>query len=710
MVRNASQDQNGERCSQDRRNNPCRPAPKAPETKDCECPPIAGVPSQPRKPPERPRPRPENCCDEILRILRDREDLPPPHKPKAPPGRKAGRLCETLGIKDRILPVLEMLWERQNQGQPGRNDFEQKAMAVFAQLDQEQREALQAGFDGYRQIRRRGRNDCLFDDCLVDAANSDGKGVEGSWFLEEFLGEGLVLAAKKMFPNSEGKMGPGQIRLWDNISVKGPNGSSATVYVGPWPWLTSVVTNEPDQEFGSARSFRPVPGQTHQWLNEQYDVECAFVPSTGGAINASCSRKTPPPPPPPAPGEFGGFNPKSCKGGLDYIVGGECLKIPMLMPGASFRLRGFNWITETVKAHFSSVDDPGLKFVVEANVWGDVLTPAKDADGHSIVDERVFDGIDVSLPDRDPRNVTNKLPPGLYSVRIEVANITNAIFDGNTAASLFSNELLIELGPDPNRKYQFWSTGGRCNRETPGWGDDEIWWDAFTGHIVVTDVAVGLGEPTPVELRPLERRSFPRGPWEDMDSGDVVNSRFDIFGPKAFERGGVVAIALVGFEVDSESAARKQLKTFGEAYWQALKDILGIALAGEGLVGALANLAKVTLSQALVAMAIVAAIVLIALVFWSMWAPADMIALDLIALDTASSWAKTDAKLPIPGPSVRTYQGDHEVLVTVTEIPTQSPNVKAGDQAKPWTQTNRYDTPEDGEDSSYELYFTLART
>jgi len=324
---------------------------------------------------------------------------------------------------------------------------------VFARLEPEQREALQLGFGGYQALRRSGKAECLFNDCLANAGR-DGP-IERSWFVEELLREGLKLAGQTVFENSNGEIGPGSVRLWDNVTVKGPNGSAATVYQGPWPWLTAISPNTTsDEEYGNARSYRPAPTGPHLWENYQYAQVCEYLPDPSGKINAACKRKTPPPPPPPAPGEtplFGLPEAYQCEGGTDYNIGGECLKIPEVIPGTSIRLRGFNWITGAVTARVTSKSDPGLSFHVEAPVWGDRLTPIKDADGHSIVDHRVHDSTAIGIPAQDPRDSTKKLPPGLYAVHVEVQNTTGAVFDGSVPPILVTNELLFRVMPAPDR-------------------------------------------------------------------------------------------------------------------------------------------------------------------------------------------------------------------------------------------------------------------
>ena len=76
-----------------------------------------------------------------------------------------------------------------------------------------------------------------------------------------------------------------------------------------------------------------------------------------------------------------------------------------------------------------------------------------------------------------------------------------------------------------------------------------------------------------------------------MDDGESAGAySIDIWGPKPFEVGGVAAIGLVGFEVDSEDAAREQLQGFGNAWGYALKSVMSIALGASGTAGSIAEL------------------------------------------------------------------------------------------------------------------------
>lgn len=694
--------------------NPCRDATTNRQS-DCDCHKGNGAPPSSNKP-KKPRPpkREDTCCQQLIDLMSRMPgiEVPKPHKPKQKPARKVGDMCRAFGVSDALIPLIIALWRRHESGEKPRNEFEKKVEDALSAIGAADAKAFNKGLKEYEKLRRTGKAECLFDDCLADAAS---KGpIEAEWVSEIIIREGLKLGGQILFDHSEGDLGPGQVRLWDNTVSRGPNGSGATIYQGPWPWLTSISPrHDRDEEFGNMTSFRAVSGGAHVWLNYQYATECAFKPDPTGKLIAECARQHPPPP---APGTFG----NECEGRMDYTHGNDCIRIPSVQPGTSIMLRGFNFITPTVKVHCAKVGDPGVKWSTDCPIWGDKKTPLKDDTDHFIVDERVCDSLSFPVETKHPTLPGAPLPAGLYELWIEVENSTNVVYDSQVPTVLLTNKLLLRIEADPNLKYNFFSNSGRCNRETPGWGDDEIWWDAFVGHIVPSDVAISANERTPVDIRPLEQRSFPRGPWEDMDDGESAGAySIDIWGPKPFEVGGVAAIGLVGFEVDSEDAAREQLQGFGNAWGYALKSVMSIALGASGTAGSIAELAvkagliaaKAALTAVLLAVAVIAVVTIIGTALWAAWAPADLIALDILLLESTRAWDRTDPKSTLPPPNGRSFgdPNDDDNIITVTERALPK-DFKEGDFSAGWGQENQYDTPEDGEDASYTLVFRLVRT
>ena len=209
--------------------------------------------------------------------------------------------------------------------------------------------------------------------------------------------------------------------------------------------------------------------------------------------------------------------------------------------------------------------------------------------------------------------------------------------------------------------------------------------------------------------------------WDDGKSATYV---CDIFGPAPFELNGVVAVAIVGFEIDSESAARDQLQGFWNAYFEAFKKIAEVAgdLGGPSAISGLAEvfaksgiqaLATQALSAALVVVVYLAVFTLVTAGFWAAWAPADLIALDIFVLDGMSAWDQTDAKRPAPGEIVRQLGGefdDNSVLVRTTQRPLPKRG-GPGELVATWVQENQYDAHHDGDHfARYALEFRLTRT
>jgi hypothetical protein len=364
-------------------------------------------------------------------------------------------------------------------------------------------------------------------------------------------------------------------------------------------------------------------------------------------------------------------------------------------------LRGFNFITPKVKVKFVSLKDSSIQITQDCAVIGDQTTPVFDAAGKVIIGPRVNDYVVFDIPLLNPNDPSTTLPPGDYEVRIVVGNQTNAEYNKTYPAELQSNALKIRILPDPNKEYSLFSNHGHCYEETDGLGSDEIWFDAFVGHFVVPN-RIDQNPP----LKSFTQTSFDRAAWDDMDSGEDANyggNPANLFSGK-FERGGSIAIGLIGFEVDSEDAAKEQLKNFGDAFAHYLKSVLGIAFSGVGAGGSVAKYlieaGLITLRQTIIGLIVAVVAVFVVGLFWAAWAPADLIALDAFALDSLQAYRLTDPKEPLPQPTSSQFD-----VVSVTEAGLHreaSPSASA-----PYVFERRYRTPEDDEDSSYGITFKL---
>ncbi len=648
-------------------------------------------------------PKPECRCggysrkakekDQLIEILKripgvNTEDF---HKPKQRVGAKADCLCCELPTVDAIVPLMAELFQRFIDGENPRPGFEEMVFAALSRLSKKQLKALEYAFKKYEGLSPRLK-DCLFDERLAEEVR--GKGVMPADVIEAFILEGMAYAAKSVMKNSKGIAGPGQTRIWDAVLPPTPNGSQQPrIFSGPWPWLTAIRPDIGDyKEYGSVPSYRSSMEMVYTYQPYQIARNCQVSVNTGkpGELITSCTPKTPPPPPP------GALLPNFCEGGQDYTFNGQCLQFPVIEPGATIGLRGFNFITKTVMV-FIENRATGLKTSIEAPVFGDLETPVKDAQGHTIHDWRVSDTVVVTIPNEHPHQPGAPLPPGLYNVWIEVNNVLSAVYAGGVAPRLKSNTLILQIEPDPNIPFHFWSENGRCYEETDGLGSDEIWFDAWVAHLIPASMPSGKHT-----LSPVKHVEFNRDAWDDMDSGEDAGAYSADFWNGSFQRG-LMVVGLIGFEVDSESAAKDQLRDFGSAYVHYLESIWQAAIAAEGTAASIAKMISLTLTQGLIVLAVVAALILIVGLFWAAWAPADRIAVDLITLDARKAWDLTSPHHQFP--PVERYQFEE---VTTTH----NPKPKAPDTPSTVRHIveHRYVTPEDGEDSDYGITFQLTRS
>jgi hypothetical protein len=667
---------------------------QSPPKRPCRCggtprPPF-GTTTKPKRPGDCGHKRGTDCCEQLLEVLRRVPglQLPDVHKPKRKPSQKAACLCGTLGIRDAVAPAMVALFDRFDAGENPRNEYEAGLFKALDKLSTKQQAALKDGFAAYRKLSKRLR-ECLFDDRLVKPGEH---GLNPSDIIEAIIGEGLSYLGQTLYSNSDGIVGPGLVRPWTVTLPVPPNGSGAPqTFVGPWPWLTAL---RPDptavQEFGSKVSFHTEPGgPPYPYQPWQIARDCTY--STPPApMSVTCVPRTPPPPPP------GSLFPNFCDGGEDYTLNGQCMQFAVSEPGATIALRGANFITPSVTVRFAHRTDPSVRADVPAMVFGDQKTPVTDAAGHPIIDWRVSDMAIVAVPKEHPASPGTPLPPGLYDVSVLVNNVTSAMYAGGVAPQLESNKVILQVDPDPTINFNFWTDHGHCYSETDGLGSDEIWWDAWVINFKTASTTAAA------DLGPLNHIEFSRDPWDDMDSGEDAGGYSATLWNGAIGHGIVVA-GLVGFEVDSEAAAREQLKDFGDSFAYYLGQVWSGAVAAEGTAAAIAKMVSLTLTQGLIALAVVAAVILIVGVFWASWAAADQIAIDIIAFNARQAWDLTAPVGQLPAQEHVEYGTDQELSTS------HSPVGKHQDVpgAMVYDVENHYWSGE--EDSHYGLTFHLAR-
>lgn len=203
-------------------------------------------------------------------------------------------------------------------------------------------------------------------------------------------------------------------------------------------------------------------------------------------------------------------------------------------------------------------------------------------------------------------------------------DINYAVTGGGAPPAEFrSNEILLDLQPNPNQRYQILTDEAFCYEETDGLGSDEPWFRAITAVADLPKSETKLQFPLFNRIEIMTT--------DDVDSGEPITfPGATLFNDTLGKR--VFAAGVIGLEVDSESAARNQIDDFWGAYGEYLSNffvqlgsstdagILGAAIKDALKVGAMSGWVWVTGG---VLVAIFAAGFL-----YAAWAPADPIAID----------------------------------------------------------------------------------
>lgn len=653
---------------------PCPPPPERPPTGTIT-PPKRRTRCQPK--------RRNDCCKQIAEIL---NGLPGNgqrriRKPKRSASSKLHCLCDSLPVADAILPLLYHLLERFRANQPAANPFEKQVFDYLGTLSPAELDALttpQAAFAALPPALRH----CLFAPGSVDRPMSTP--VTSTEFIDAILKEGLASVTDTLYPRSGGMSGPGIARLFERVVWSPPPDSKKPERraLAPWPMISAVrpIAGE-DKEY---RNMAHLPSLTDVQPHE-FAQKCTYKsnPAKPSEIIGECV------PVRPAMGPSGFM--EFCEGGSDYTVTGAsgeqvCLQIPDSAGGTTVVLRGFNFISEKCRVRLHHEDSPMSVFLeVPARTIGDFVTPLLDASGAVIADGRVHDFVEFELPKDE---TSRPFPPGIYDVTVMVPNVLGIAIEGSIPADFVSNRMLLRVHPDPDILYRVFSDEGFCEEETDGVGSDEIWFDAYVAAI---DPAKMLTEGPKLAAQ----MAFDRGAWDDMDSGEAAGSFSVDFHNGKFPRGGVVAVGLMGLEVDSEDAAKEQIRSYGGAFLLYLEKVWAAALATEGIVATLAKIASLTLTQAIWALVVVAVVILVIGLFWAGWAPADPIAQDMFVLSAAAAFDLTNVKTPLGPETARQMNEIH-----VTHRPRDKVALPLS-AAAVYTEEHRYRSED--EDSTYRL-------
>jgi len=675
----------------------------APAPRDCACPPTAAPVPQRPEPPET-KPKDNDCCQQILDALRcipgiDERCLRL-RKPKTSPKLKITNLCGVLPIKERIVPILMLILRRQRAGHPAGNQFEAAMQAFLSNMAPDQFSALCAALDGYDALPA-ARRDCVFE-TRFDAWPDD-KPLDAAFFAKNLAGEFVALG--RFFrhgPQANIFPGFGGPRPWEqSLPLPGEPGAFRKL-TAPWPWICAIspIGHAAIDETGWYKNESSCqPGNlprnaTNIYHTHEFAWKC--LPQGSGPLKCDHVEPT-------SPGSGFGFG--SCSGGIDYSTFDKgvgktvCLAIPQVDPGADVGLRGLNFLTKNAQVRFRKIDQPPFRDIPPQPLsdWQpDQTTPP----GVATCSVRDFAYFTMPATVRDgPNDIP--VPPGRYAIQLAVHNDLNIpVVPGESPpAEFLSNEILIDLQPSPNQRYQILIDEAGCDEETDGLGSDEPWFRAITGTLapVMADTALQFPVLGRVEIFSAD----------DVDSGESINfppaSLFnDALGRK------FLAIGIIGLEVDSESAARQQIDKFFDAFLdyfnQGLVQIgLATAIGGGGGGALLAAAFKVgSVSASLWIGGAVAAAIVAGAFLYAGWAPADPIAIDSMTLTGRELFDMTDINPGhVPQPS---WNRVHQLRMSSESLGKQ---LAVGGQAAIYSEQRRYVST--WESSRYRLTYRFKR-
>lgn len=679
--------------------------PEPPEDCVCETP----RPSRPRPPAPEPRkPKNDDCCRQILEALKCIPNIDPDclkfHKPKASPKFKVAELCGALPMKNRLAPMMLLVLRRFRAGVAPLDPFETRMQAFLGSLPPKQLAALEAAQDGYDKLPA-ARRDCVFD-TRFDAW-SDDKPLNPDFFARNLVGEIIAYARFWRFgPNALPTPAVGTPRPWERtFLVPGGEPGRTEKVTAPWPWICAISPVARKAAGLETDWFRNesqlVPGNLPRgsvtYKTHEFAWTCG-APSPGGAVSCSIGE-------PIGPGS-GGFGFAECSGGLDYRVFDKsvakqvCLTVPQVEHGSEVGLRGLNFFSPRAKVHIRKVDGPPFRAIPPISL-SDWQPDTEAAPGAAATCGDVRDHAYFIMPGtvRDGLNDI-AIPPGRYAITLVVPNDVNyaPVAGGSPPADFASNEILVELQPSASQRYQILTDEAFCDEETNGPGSDEPW---FTGFVATAEPA---NADTTIQFPFQNRVQIMQA--DDVDSGEAIS-----FGPVSLFQDALgrkaVAVALLGLEVDSESAAREQIDDFAEAYFAYWKEWYAAIGGGAsaGIFGAAVEQAiqhGAALSWMGWAAGIVFVVIMVIGLFYSAWAPADPIAIDIMAFNSRKLYDLTDANLAtVPEPDWLRLAQLRMVSEPLGKVPV------AGGASSVYSERRHYESKH--EDSRYSLTFRFKR-
>lgn len=673
-----------------------------PNEPPCDCKPQPPKQPDPCQKPPRSKGKDQDSCQQILDILRQMpggSDIQV-KKPKQSPKVKSANLCCKLPIKDAVVPILLLFLRRFLNGTPSANDFEKAIQAFLAGLPPEKLDALKIGLDAYDKLPP-SIHECAFE-TRFDTCDNESL-LDPQFLFKVWLNEAIHLGRASLFDKKDGELGIGQVRPWERSFPRDPDDRrGADIQTAPWPWICQVNPGADGRDwYKNTEVTRPgnLPLNIFRFENYEFSKACDKIPDPGdpSKFKFDCRNKRP------APADPGSLFGNTCETiGIGFQTrydfpdpsGTVCLTVPKTFPGQGIALRGLNFISPNSKARLRRVGGGFQDLVLDCGVMGDTETPLM-RDGKVVASCEVRDIITFTIPEKVKVGVNDvPVPPGRYVLEVIVPNDTNyAPKPGPAPTEFVSNDVWIDVLPSPEQQYRVWTDEAFCIEETDGLGSDEPWFQAYSVRFVPAGTSL-------VTMLAQQQITIMR--TDDVDSGEPITfSAPDLFRGK-FAIGEVFALSVYGLEVDSNDAAEKQIKDFGDAYvlyWENVLTQLAVT-SDVSLVTGLISKGVATGTSLAVGAGILAGIAVIGL-FYAAWAPADPIGFDVMTFDSLSLFDLTNPATPLPVAFSKSFD---ELSLEVN--PKEKLVQPGGTQAR-YSEDHIYRSSD--EDSTYKLVYRVER-
>ncbi|VFJ15182.1 hypothetical protein [Candidatus Nitrosocosmicus franklandus] len=658
--------------------------------------------TRPEQPPKEEKPpcshdKKKDCCELLLEILRNGR-LPEKfeiHKPKQSIKVKTANLCCKFSHKTSVVPVLMLFLKRFLQGKRPVSDFEEKIQDYLGSLPDERIEALTVGLKAYEQVPI-GVRKCAFEDRFDDCENPEV--LDPRFFFKVWVQEAIRLGREILYDRVPG---PGKVRPWERIFPKDADVKGTPKLTAPWPWICAVNPLGDNREwFKNNDVTEPGNIPIEKFIFEKHEFSRICKQDTSKPVEPNkfhliCMNEEAPT----ISGGFGGIG--TCHGNsrYNYSQGGKtyCLKIPEVEPGDSVTLRGLNFFSMNSKVLLKKIDGPFENIPpINCTVLGDQETP-DDIHTCQVQDLMTFT-IPTRVKDKDGLN-NIPLPPGRYSVQVQVPNeIGYAPLPGSAPSEFLSNIVWLDVMVHPTESFRYFTDYAFCHEETDGPGSDEPWFQAFS--VTFAPGESGTGNITMIGQRHIE---IVKG--DDVDSGEPISISAPPLFQGSFQKGMACAIAIIGLEVDSEDAAKKQIKDFADAYLEYWKSFFTQTLVAADL-EIVKELIRAGIATSTVITAGIGGLIAIALigVLYALWAPADPIAVDFMILSAVGLHDLTNPNKPIPPPYSRSFG---ELGLSVTPLQTKPEDIQPGGTHRTYSEDRIYTSSE--ENSKYRFTYKVQR-